>query len=40
MKPWMNEYDNPGQVEHKVEVVKLHEFFLPPRPKDDLFVVK
>lgn len=40
MKPWINSEDNPNQVNFKVEKVKLQDFFLPPRPKDDLFVVK
>ena len=40
MKPWINSKDNPDQTNYRVDQVKLQTFFLPPRPKDDLFVVK
>lgn len=40
MKPWINAKDNEGQTSYLVEQVKRTNFFLPPKPKEDMFVLK
>jgi hypothetical protein len=40
LKPWINKKDNPGQLQMRKQDVDKQSFFLPPRIKDDLIVVK
>lgn len=40
LKPWINKKDNPNQTTMKVADVKKQHFFLPPKSKEELFVVK
>ena len=40
MKPWINSKNNEGQIQHKVEDVARMNFFLPPKGKDDLFIIR
>lgn len=40
MKPWINPKDNEGQSTFTVNQVNRMNFFLPPKGKEDLFIIK